>query len=122
MIRTVTTIALLTCLASPAIAQGMRPGDRVMTAAELTETLSGMVVEFFDGSKSRYRPDGGYAYTYTDDGPAWTGQYTTHDDSTVCVAFDNGSSRCDTFVFSGERLTLIIQDGTRFPVRERAAE
>ncbi|MEL6516508.1 MAG: hypothetical protein AAFQ39_02250 [Pseudomonadota bacterium] len=113
---------LFALLATAASAQGLRPDDRMMTSLELTDTLSGMVVEFFDGSKSRYQADGRYAYTYEDDGPAWTGAYTTHDDSTVCVAFDNGSSRCDTFVFAGERLTLIIEDGTRFPVRERGAE
>lgn len=109
-------------MASTATAQGLRPDDREMSAVELTDTLSGMVVEFFDGSKSRFAVDGRYAYTYSDDGPAWTGQYTANDDSTVCVAFDNGSSRCDTFVFAGERLTLIIEDGTRFPVRDRRVE
>ncbi|MEL6752728.1 MAG: hypothetical protein AAFO57_01780 [Pseudomonadota bacterium] len=93
-----------------------------MDAAELTDTLTGQVVEFFDGSKSRYSTDGSYAYTYADDDPPWTGQYTFNDDSTVCVAFDNGTARCDTFVFAGDRLTLIIADGTRFPVRGRVAE
>ena len=116
------SLLLVALTATAATAPGMRPDDRTMTSAELSETRPGTVVEFFDGSKSRYSPDGRYAYTYTDDGPAWTGEYTLNDDSTVCVAFDNGSSRCDTFVFSGERLALIIADGTRFPVRARVLE
>lgn len=82
--------------------------------------LSGQVIEFFDGSKSRYDVDGSYGYTYTDDGPVWRGRYETFDDSRVCVDFDNGSARCDLFVQDGQRLVLITADGTRFPVRNRS--
>lgn len=98
---------------------GIRSSDTVLTAEELGATLSGQLIEFFDGSKSRYATDGSYAYTYTDDGPAWTGTYRLFDDSLVCVDFDNGSQRCDRLVQSGERLILVIEDGTRFPVRNR---
>ncbi len=96
---------------------GLRATDTILTAPEMSQLLSGRMVEFFDGSTSRYGTDGAYAYTYTDDGPAWTGTYTMAEDSLVCVDFDNGSSRCDRFVQDGERIVLIIEDGTRFPVR-----
>lgn len=96
---------------------GVRAGDTVLSQAEMSDLLSGRLVEFYDGSKSKYGTDGAYAYTYTDDGPAWTGTYTVADDSLVCVDFDNGSRRCDRFVRDGERVVLIIEDGTRFPVR-----
>ncbi|MEM9426062.1 MAG: hypothetical protein AAGA06_05105 [Pseudomonadota bacterium] len=97
--------------------EGVRPTDAKLSQAEMTDLLSGQMVEFFDGSKSRFGGDGRYAYTYTDDGPAWTGTFRVEDDSVVCVDFDNGTSRCDRFVRAGERIVLIIEDGTRFPVR-----
>ena len=73
-----------------------------------------------DEAKSRYGADGTYSYTYTDDGPAWTGQFQVTDNSQVCVEFDNGSQRCDSIVLDGERIVLITTDGLRFPVRNRS--
>ena len=105
-------------LPSFALAQeGVRASDTILNQSEMQDLLTGQIVEFFDGSKSRYDADGRYAYTYTDDGPEWTGSYRLSDDSLVCVDFDNGSARCDRFVKDGTRLVLIIEDGTRFPVR-----
>ncbi|MDJ0639881.1 MAG: hypothetical protein QNJ20_13690 [Paracoccaceae bacterium] len=110
----------LSLFALPAMAQdGLRASDQLLDAAEMGELLNGQMIEFFDGSKSRYATDGRYAYTYTDDGPEWKGQYQVFDDSLVCVDFDNGSQRCDRLVRAGERLVLVIEDGTRFPVRNR---
>lgn len=97
--------------------EGIRQNDIILSQSEMGAAFTGTTVEFFDGSKSRYAPDGSYAYTYTDDGPAWTGTYRFDDGSVVCVDFDNGSSRCDRFVRNGERMVLVIEDGTRFPVR-----
>lgn len=114
------TLAVLILMTLPAAAQdGVRSADRVLSAIELRDLLAGQSIEFFDGSKSRFETDGRYAYTYTDDGPAWTGTYQLQDESLVCVDFDNGSRRCDRFVLNGERVVLIIEDGTRFPVRNR---
>lgn len=112
---------LLSVVALPALAQdGLRGDDTVLDRAGMRDLLSGQVIEFFDGSKSRYDADGGYGYTYTDDGPVWTGRYEVFDGSRVCVDFDNGAARCDRFVRSGERVVLITSDGTRFPVRNRS--
>ncbi len=109
---------LLSLIAAPALAQdGVRPSDTVLTQAEMADLISGQQLEFFDGSKSRYGDDGRYGYTYTDDGPVWSGTYQVFDDSQVCVDFDNGSQRCDQLVKDGDRVVLIIEDGTRFPVR-----
>ena len=111
-------VLLLTAL--PAAAQdGLRADDILMDASTLDSHLRGQVLEYFDGSKSRYEPDGRYGYTYTDDGPVWTGAFQTFDDSRVCVVFDNGSSRCDLIVINGERSVLITAGGLRFPVRHR---
>lgn len=103
--------------ASPASAQGLRPGDRIMEPAELDALLGGQAVEFFDGSVARYAPDGAYSYTYQPGDPPFLGRYGAAPDSQVCVTFDNGFDRCDTYVMAGDRLVLIIADGTRFPVR-----
>ncbi len=97
--------------------EGLRASDTVLDRSQMEELLTGRLVEFYDGSKSRYEANGRYAYTYTDDGPEWVGTYSLSDDSLVCVDFDNGSARCDRFVRDGNRVVLIIEDGTRFPVR-----
>lgn len=111
-------LLLLSLTPSLALAQdGLRSGDTLLNRAEMDDLLNGRIVEFYDGSKSRYQTDGRYAYTYTDDGPEWTGTYRVADDSLVCVDFDNGSARCDRFVRDGDRIVLIIENGTRFPVR-----
>ena len=115
-------LALFLCLlALPAAAQdGMRASDQRLDQLALTSLLTGQVIEFFDGSKSRYGVDGRYGYTYTDEGPIWAGDYTIGDDSDVCVAFDNGSARCDLIIMNGETIVLITTDGLRFPVRNQS--
>jgi len=110
-------MAVLSVLACPVAAQGIRDDDRSLNIIELDGALSGQVVEFYDGSKARYMPDRGYSYTYREGEPPFVGTYEPHDDGQVCVEFDNGFSRCDMYVMAGEQLVLIIADGTRFPVR-----
>ncbi|NND18296.1 MAG: hypothetical protein HKN98_06915 [Silicimonas sp.] len=111
----------LMALATPTAAQeGLRGTDEVLNRTAMEDLLSGQVIEFFDGSKSRYETDGSYGYTYTDDGPVWSGRYRLMDQSQVCVDFDNGSARCDLIVRDGERVVLITTDGMRFPVRNQS--
>lgn len=98
---------------------GVRTSDTQLDASQLSEQLNGQIIEFFDGSKSRYGTDGSYEYTYTDDGPVWAGQFTLSEEGRVCVDFDNGSRRCDQFVKTDGRLVLVTTDGLRFPVRNR---
>ena len=105
----------LALFALPATAQ-QRASDTAFTAEDLAETLSGQRVEFFDASAARYYADGTYEYRYSPDDPVWRGTWETAG-TEVCVTFDNGFSRCDAYVLDGERLVMIIEDGTRFPVR-----
>jgi len=108
--------------ATGAFAQGgLRAGDEVFSQAALTQTLTGQAIEFYDGSIARYRADGRYSYVYRDGGRPNLGYYEVTEDSTVCVRFDNGFSRCDTFVRNGARLLLIIAEGERFPIRTSRA-
>lgn len=105
-------------LAGMANAQdGLRETDTLLSGDAMSALISGQVIEFFDGSKSTYASDGGYGYTYTDDGPVWRGTYEVTGQSEVCVEFENGSSRCDLFIKDGDRTVLITADGLRFPVR-----
>lgn len=115
-------LAFFFCLlASPLSAQGgLRASDQLLDQEQLNTTLTGQIIEFYDGSKSRFDANGRYGYTYTDDGPVWAGDYHFGDDGKVCVDFDNGSSRCDLMVLSNERLVLVTTDGTRFPVRNQS--
>ena len=71
----------LILVATAAAAQ--RAGDVTLSGEDLRAFLAGRVVEFFDGSKSRYSGDGRYGYTYTDDGPVWSGAWRTEDGSRV---------------------------------------
>ena len=113
-------VFLLSLIAAPVFAQdGLRDTDQVLDASQMGDLLNGQMLEFYDGSKSRYEADGAYSYTYTDDGPAWTGRFEVFDGSQVCVDFDNGSRRCDQVVRDGERVVLITTDGLRFPVGNR---
>ncbi|MGB3313357.1 MAG: hypothetical protein WBB85_03005 [Albidovulum sp.] len=112
---------LLALMTLPAAAQGLRPSDSQLDATGLSEALTGQVIEFYDGSKSYYYPDGTYIYTYVDGGEEWDGTYELAGAGSVCVRMTVGGSRCDTYVMDGDRLVLVIADGTRFPVRARTA-
>ena len=108
----------LVVVSAPAFAQeGIRQSDTILDREQMSALLTGNEMEFYDGSKSRYGEDGSYGYTYTDDGPVWTGRFEVFDESRVCVDFDNGSRRCDLFIQTGEKVVLVTTDGTRFPVR-----
>ena len=109
-----------TLFASSAFAQGIRDTDTRIGDGEIADLLSGQVIEFFDGSKAAYGADGAYSYTYNADTEPFRGTYEAKAGGEVCVLFDNGFSRCDTYVLAGDRLVLIVADGTRFPVRTRS--
>ena len=63
---------MLALMATSATAQGLRDTDTELDIAALDDALSGRIIEFFDGSKSYYDPDGGYIYTYANNGTAPT--------------------------------------------------
>ncbi len=112
------TIAILVCLAAPmAYAQEFRPGDETFSKPDLEARLSGQVIEFFDDSQAFYEADGRYRYTYRPEDPPFVGTWEANDASAICVSFDNGFARCDTYVVSRGRLTMIVDNGDRYPVR-----
>ena len=109
---------ILLALLAPAVeAQELRPGDVALTDAEITELIVGRTHTFFDGGVSFFSVTDSYSYTYTDGGVAY-GRYERGGPGQVCTYFDHGFERCDTYVRANERLVLITEDGTRFPIRE----
>lgn len=112
------SICFLCIMAAPAFAQewATRAGDQLFTLDELTGRLSGQTLTFYDNGRSQFGPNGGYSYTYDFGGVAY-GVYQIGDDSTVCIRFENGASRCDLYVTNAARLIVVTQDGMRFPVR-----
>lgn len=105
------------CISGPALGQTLRPGDEPLSKFELESRLSGQVVEFFDDSQAFYEADGLYRYRYQPDDPPFVGKWEATNDGTVCVTFENGFGRCDTYVVSRKRLTMIIANGDRYPAR-----
>jgi len=94
----------------------VRDGDVLFDQAALSERLIGQDIVFYDNGRSEFTEAGVYAYTYDGGGTA-LGTYEVGDDSTVCVAFQNGFQRCDLYVQAAERLVVITEKGERFPVR-----
>jgi len=105
----------LTCAASSAVAWDLRAGDKVVDSA----TLPGQELTFYDNGVSRYSAGGSYSYTYSAENGGGTafGTYAAQPDSSVCIAYRNGFSRCDILVRNGGRLILVTEKGERYPVR-----
>ncbi|WP_170575523.1 hypothetical protein [Ruegeria atlantica] len=93
----------------------MKPGDVPLTPAEL-DALAGRTLTFYDDGQSKYSAGGAYSYTYAS-GESAFGTYSIAEDGSICIQYRNGFSRCDLYVYSGERLILIDQKGDRYPVR-----
>jgi len=94
----------------------MREGDVLFSRTELKERLEGRTLTFYDEGQSKFGQESGYSYTYDFGGTAY-GIYEIGDDSTVCIEFENGASRCDLYVMNRARLIVVTEDGLRFPVR-----
>ncbi|PRY21158.1 hypothetical protein CLV78_11031 [Aliiruegeria haliotis] len=110
-------ISALILIPAMAAAQGVRESDRLLAANDLVDRLGGHVATFYDGSTAQYAASGDYSYRYTPDDPAFVGTYETASDSRICVTFENGFDRCDTYVEASGRLVLVTADGLRFPVK-----
>lgn len=117
--RLISVLALLLC--SPAFAEGwaMRDSDASFDIADLDARLRGEILTFHDGGQSEFYNDGRYTFTYANDGGTGYGYFEVMQDSTVCIEFVNGFSRCDAYVRDAQdRLVVITEDGDRFPVRD----
>lgn len=111
----------LLALALPVAAQDydIRSNDTQPSADDLVAYIVDRDLIYFDDGTSRYNADGSYAWTYSavNGSSVWPGLYTVTD-NIICIDFESGTARCDMFVFSGDRLTLLTDNGERYPVRE----
>lgn len=114
-------LTFVAVLALPATAQEYdpRPTDSLPDTAALSALILDRDLIYFDDGTSRYGADGSYTWTYSqaNGGGIWDGTYTITD-NIVCITFATGMERCDMFVTSGDRLTLLTADGDRYPIRE----
>ncbi|SHH97696.1 hypothetical protein SAMN05443551_3861 [Marivita hallyeonensis] len=113
-------LAIFVLMPSTLVAQDWSPrdGDRLFDQATLDTRLRGTTITFFDDGQSRFFEDGRYTYTYANDGGTGYGYFEVKDNSTICVDFVTGFSRCDMYVLdAADRLVLITEAGDRFPIR-----
>jgi hypothetical protein len=111
---------LICVLPTLLLAQDMqaRDTDTRFDRPTLDSAVRGNVLTFFDDGESRFFEDGRYTYTYANDGGTGYGYFTVQDDSTICISFVTGFSRCDLYVTDEQgRLTVITEQGDRFPTR-----
>lgn len=111
-------VFLIFCAAAPLAAAewAFRDADRVLSRTEVEELTTGQTLVFYDEGRSTYSAGGSYSYTYAS-GQSAFGQYTIAEDGTVCIAYRNGSGRCDRYVQNENRIILLTESGLRFPIR-----
>ncbi|WP_138466366.1 hypothetical protein [Poseidonocella sp. HB161398] len=108
-------------LAAPATAgdiryPGMRDFDSVFTRDGLEVKLRNQTVLYRDGSQATYLRDGTYIYQKTAEAPGITGTYRFRPDGMVCVHFDKGGNRCDTYVRNVYDTFFLTGSGQRLKV------
>lgn len=118
MIR-ISTLVLCGLVTSAAQAQdwAIRDGDTRLTRAQAHDLTAGRTLVFYDDGQSKFSVGGSYSYTYANGGGTAFGQFTVLDDGQICIAYNNGFSRCDLYVRNKGRLVLLTEKGERFPVR-----
>ncbi|MCA8884819.1 MAG: hypothetical protein KDA50_13885 [Rhodobacteraceae bacterium] len=103
---------------SPGIV-GQKPSDVTFTEKGLESVIAGALVRFYDGSVAQYYRDRSYVYTAGDGRTSYRGLWEVYDGGQICVRFENGFTRCDTYVRSANKMILIEASGTRYPVRSK---
>lgn len=95
-----------------------RDTDALFEQGALDSLLRGTTITFFDEGQSEFFADGRYTYTYANNDGTGHGYFTVMEDSTICVEFVTGFSRCDLYVTDASgRLIVITASGDRFPTR-----
>jgi hypothetical protein len=122
--RLITVLFLIGASAATAQDFVPRSSDAVLDRASMEQAVIGETHEFYDGGQSFFSVSGTYTYTYSDGTRAY-GRWAwpqDNQDGVICTAFNHGFQRCDMYVRAGDRLVLITEDGSRFPVRINSAD
>lgn len=112
------SLFVLCLMAGTAQAQdwNLRDDDAILTPEEISAEIVGATLTFYDNGQSKFEADGSYSYTYHQGGTAY-GEFEIGENGQICIAYQNGWSRCDTYVRNGDRLVVLTEKGERYPVR-----
>lgn len=114
-------LAILLLCPVPVMAQdfALRDGDERFSRAMIEEEVVGQTLTFYDDGRSKFSAGGAYSYTYSlvNGGGTQFGAYSVLEDGVICIVYRNGLDRCDMYVRSAGRLTVLTEDGERYPVR-----
>ena len=100
------------CADVPPIRFAETVGDTTIDADWMNSMLVGRTVNYEDSSEE-YRRDGTYVFR-AGRSVSHAPEYRFYADGTRCIGYD-GAPRYDRYVLSGDVLTLINAQGTRFP-------
>lgn len=100
---------------------GQKPSDVMFTEQGLKATISGFTMQFEDGSEAQYFRNHHYVFTSADGVHSYDGKWHIFDHWQVCVQFNSGLARCDTYIRSARQIVFIAANGHRFSVRSRTA-
>ena len=92
--------------------------QQVIPSEEVRQLVSGKTVDFGQDGSASYGTDGKYEYFNKNNGSRSRGTWSLQGDR-LCVAFDNGRSRCDQFLKDGGRTVLKDSQGRTFSVSIR---
>ncbi len=110
-------MALGPALADSFRVPGMKRNDVYLTQTGLKQHLRGRLVEFQDGRLAHYRRGGSFQWREHEDAEGRDGSYSFGPEGRVCVRYDQGGGRCDTYVRSVKDLVMIDGQGRRHEVK-----
>jgi hypothetical protein len=104
-VQTLAGVAAISLLLASCQTASTDPNERPATKTEIESRAIGHTIN----GKLRYDANGRYFY-----GGGNPGKYTISDGK-ICIAFDNGDSRCDRITTDGSKYKLINAQGQRYP-------
>ncbi|WP_172327080.1 hypothetical protein [Mangrovicoccus sp. HB161399] len=96
---------------------GMKSWDSYYTEDGLKLRIVNHKVMYPDGTQATYRRDGTYLFQTSDADPGVTGRYTIRPYGMICVKFDKGGARCDTYVRAMQDTVFLTGGGERMKVK-----
>lgn len=96
---------------------GMRINDVFLTRSGLDQKLPGRVVELQTGARMYFRDNGTWSMEPRDGVQGPTGRYSFGPKGQVCVRYDGGGGRCDSYVRSVKKYVMIDGNGQRHEVK-----
>ncbi|MBE3640116.1 hypothetical protein [Mangrovicoccus algicola] len=96
---------------------GKQSMDSYYTADGLSLKLIGNRVLFMDGSQTSFGRDGRVLHQQSETDPGLPGRYIFRPYGMVCITYDRGDSRCDTFVRTVGDMVMLTGNGERRKIK-----